>query len=64
MATYQLVKGRKTPWRALVRVVGFPAKTRSFATKTQAKAWAKPLELRLQSQKRKRSSNYTLPLIP
>ena len=52
MANYHFVKGRKSPWRAHVRVAGFPAQSRSFATKAQAKAWAEPLELRLQSQKR------------
>ena len=50
MANYRHIKGRKTPWRAHVRVAGFPAQSRSFAIK--ARAWAEPLELQLKSQKR------------
>ncbi|MDA8118507.1 MAG: site-specific integrase, partial [Gammaproteobacteria bacterium] len=52
MANYRHIKGRKTPWRAHVRVTGFPAQSRSFATKAQARAWAEPLELQLKAQKR------------
>ena len=51
MPTYQHRKDRKAPWRALVRVAGFPVQSRSFDTKAKAKAWAEPLELRLRAKK-------------
>lgn len=41
MATYQKRRGR---WRALVRIAGHPARSKTFRTKTQAQLWAQKVE--------------------
>ena len=51
MATYQKRDGR---WRAIIRKKGSPTESRTFPTKTLARAWAERREREIEQERAER----------